>query len=112
MDTVFGITEEHVGGVPVVIVRGEIDLATAPELRLHLRDVASAGHASAVVDLTSVTFLDSTALGVLVGAQRRFREAGGQMGLVMNSPRLLKIFEVTGLTAVFEIAPTLEALHG
>jgi anti-sigma B factor antagonist len=55
------------------------------------------------VDLREVTFLDSSALGVLVGALRRCRENDTQFDLLITSPRLLKIFEITGLTSVFTI---------
>jgi len=61
-----------------------------------------------VVDLLGVTFLDSTALGVLVGALKRCREAGGDLRLVIAEPRILKVFEITGLTEVFTITPTID----
>ncbi len=110
MDTSFGITEEHVDGVPVVTVKGETDVGTAPQLRTCLRNLVEAGHPSLVVDLRPVTFLDSTALGVLIGARRRCREAGGDLRLVIDSPRVIKVFALTGLTSVFETASTLEAV--
>ena len=103
MEQNFEIAEEERDGVPVVGVRGEIDVATAPPLRERLQAQSAAGQATVVVDLSSVTFLDSTALGVLVGALKRCREAGGNLPLVITEPRILKVFEITGLTDVFPI---------
>ena len=53
------------------------------------------------LDLLEVSFLDSTALGVLVGGLKRCRELGGDMRVVVVGPRIIKIFEITGLTNVF-----------
>jgi len=66
-----------------------------------------------VVDLLGVTFMDSTALGVLVGALKRCRQAGGSMRIVVADPRVLKVFEITGLTELFSLFATLdEAVEG
>jgi anti-sigma B factor antagonist len=101
------IAREKANGVEVLVVRGEIDVASAPELRAHLHELCATGVPSVAVDLRSVTFLDSSALGVLVGALRRCRESDTEFRLVIDSPRLLKIFEITGLTSVFDIAESL-----
>jgi len=108
MDQNFDISEAERDGVAVVSVQGEIDVATAPQLRERLQRRASAGAGTIVVDLLGVTFLDSTALGVLVGALKRSREAGGELRLVIEQPRILKVFEITGLTDVFSIYTTVE----
>ncbi len=108
MDQTFEITEDDAGGVPVVSVAGEIDVATAPQLRERLQALVAAGNATIGVNLLDVTFLDSTALGVLVGALKRCREAGGDLRLVIAEPRILKVFEITGLTDVFPIYATVD----
>ena len=54
-------------------------------------------------------FLDSTGLGVLVGALKRLRAAGGTLGLVCAHERLLKIFRITALDRVFALFDTVEA---
>ena len=94
---------------PVIAVSGEIDVATAPQLREALHSVIAQGEATIVLDLLGVTFLDSTALGVLVGALKRCRELGGELHVVVADPRIVKIFEITGLTSVFTIADSLES---
>jgi anti-sigma B factor antagonist len=95
------IDVEDVAGRPVVRVGGEIDVYTAPRLREHL--IRLAGDQNLIVDLTDVSFLDSTALGVMVGAMKRQRERGGTMSIVTTGTRVRRLFEITGLTKVFTL---------
>ena len=60
-----------------------------------------------MVDLDGVEFLDSTGLGVLVGALKRVRTNNGELALVCSESRILKVFEITGLTKVFPMHRTL-----
>jgi anti-sigma B factor antagonist len=60
-----------------------------------------------------VDFLDSTGLGVLVGGLKRLREDGGSLALVINTPRILRIFQIIGLTKAFDIWPSVaDAITG
>lgn len=87
----------------VVSVFGEVDILTTPRLRDELIDLIAAGQHHLILDLEGVTFLDSTGLGVLVGALKRVRHVQGSMRLVCTSERLLKIFRITGLHEIFAI---------
>jgi anti-sigma B factor antagonist len=89
-------------------VVGELDVATAPELRSRLDSAIDRGPAVVVADLLGVTFLDSTALGVLIGALKRCQATGRELRIVAAEPRILKIFEITGLTELFSLFPTVE----
>ncbi len=110
MEDVFEIVEHTEGGAPPVLsIRGEIDVSTAPELRDCLRALSQSGHQTAVVDLGQVTFLDSTALGVLVSGLKRFRESGGDLRLVVTGRSVMKVLEITGLVEVFPIFYTVDA---
>jgi anti-sigma B factor antagonist len=102
-DVNFDVSEVERGGIPVLEVRGEVDVSTAPELREKLLALAEQGRTIAVVDLSEVSFVDSTALGVLVSGVKRLRSAGGDLRLVVTQPRISKVFEITGLTDVFHI---------
>lgn len=102
-DVNFDVAETDLGGTPVLSVQGEVDVSTAPELRERLLDLAERGTTVAVVDLSAVSFVDSTALGVLVSGLKRLRSGGGDLRLVVTQPRIAKVFEITGLTDVFEI---------
>jgi anti-sigma B factor antagonist len=70
-------------------------------LRERIREIAAKGAVHLIADLGQVDFLDSTGLGVLVGGLKRLREDGGSLALVITAPRLLRIFQITGLTKVF-----------
>jgi len=93
----------------VVAVRGEVDIATAPKLREKLVELASQGAQQVVVDLEGVEFLDSTGLGVLIGGMKRLRGLDGDLSLVCTQPRILKVFEITGLNRAFTIHETVDA---
>jgi anti-sigma B factor antagonist len=96
----------------VLEIGGEIDVYTAPRLRERLIEMVGAGERQVVVDLGRVEFLDSTGLGVLVGAHRRLRAGDGSLSLVCPHERLLKIFRITGLDSVFEIHSSVDAAVG
>jgi anti-sigma B factor antagonist len=86
-----------------VVVRGEIDIATSPELRRQLEQVADDDE-PIVVDVSDMTFIDSSGLGVLVEVLKRRRETGGQPVALrgMQEP-VRRVFEITGLTDLFEV---------
>ena len=88
----------------VLAVKGEVDVYSAPRLREKLVELVSQGHRQIVADLEGVDFLDSTGLGVLVGGLKRLRSHDGDLSLVCTQPRILKVFEITGLTTVFRIS--------
>lgn len=92
---------------PVVAVRGEVDIATAPGLRRYLLGIIDECADPVVLDLLGVTFIDSTALGVLIGANERSRERGIDFRIVVNDARIVKVFEITGLSELLSIYPTL-----
>jgi anti-anti-sigma factor len=103
----------NVDGRAVLTVSGEIDLETASrlgeELQAAMRDVAP----DMVVDLSAVTFMDSTGLKVLIAAQLRAGLAGGGVTLVGLRRAVRRVFEVTGVDDRFAIYATLEeALAG
>jgi anti-sigma B factor antagonist len=109
MPAEFTLTDEALDAQRhVVAVRGEIDLFTAPELKQKLGEAIAAGRNQIVVDLTETTFLDSTALGVLIGAVKRLRSDSGHLVLVNVDVNIAKTFEITGLDQIFTILPTRE----
>jgi anti-sigma B factor antagonist len=105
----FGCTNEKRGRYAVIAVRGELDAATAPQLRNELDDRVSEGEDQLVVDLCEVEFLDSAALGVLVGTLKQLRAYGGNLSLVCTQPRILHVFQITQLEEVFAIHDSVDA---
>ena len=90
----------------VVALTGDVDLYTAPELKSELIRLVDLGAKRIVVDLTMTTFIDSTTLGVLLGALKRLRPAGGELALVCADRNIRKIFEITLLDRVFAMFET------
>ncbi|MHB8671595.1 MAG: STAS domain-containing protein [Acidimicrobiales bacterium] len=99
-------------GWTVLAVRGEVDVYTAPRFRERLIELVGEGKHRIVVDLEGVDFLDSTGLGVLVGGLKRLRSHDGDLRLVCTQRRILKVFEITGLTKVFGIHDSVDAAVG
>ncbi|HEX9376175.1 MAG TPA: STAS domain-containing protein [Actinomycetota bacterium] len=97
------------GKTSVVSLRGEIDVYTAPRLRQALIDLVSGGATDIVVDMDKVDFLDSTGLGVLVGGLKRVKSNEGDLRLVVTQERIMKIFDITGLSKVFPMYESLDA---
>ena len=95
------INTHEVDGFDVIEIGGEIDVYTAPRLRESIVAAVEAGHSRLIIDVQKVDFLDSTGLGVLVGALKRVRADGGSLDIVCTQERILKIFEITGLDKVF-----------
>jgi len=93
-------------GVVQVSVSGEVDLYTAPALKGALREAIDGGGRRVLVDLSQATFIDSTTLGVLIGAVKRLRPLGGELAIACRDPNIRKIFSITLLDRIFEIFPT------
>jgi anti-sigma B factor antagonist len=92
--------------VAVLVLHGQADLHSAPELREQLHGVIDDGAFHVVVDLTDASFVDSMTLGVLLGGVKRLRPQGGQLRVVVDKPGLRRIFEVTLLDRVFTLFDT------
>ncbi len=90
--------ERPSNGCRVVSAGGEIDAHTAPRLRERIHEVlAEQGIHHLVIDLSGATFLDSSALGVLVGALKRMRELDGRFDIVLPTAPLPRILGITWL---------------
>lgn len=106
--TQFAITcQELDESTNVVSVEGELDLTTAPRLKWMLLDSLQEGRKQLVVDLSRTSFMDSTALGVLVVVNRRLGE-DARMAIACSHSAVLKIFELSGMDGAFAIFATSE----
>jgi anti-sigma B factor antagonist len=100
-------TEE--GGETLIFkLRGSLDIATAPTIRAALMDATDKGNHHLIVDLTGLEFLDSTGLGVLIGAHRRTVERKGSFQLIVHEGPISRLLNITGLIAVFAVFNSLE----
>jgi anti-sigma B factor antagonist len=110
----FGLTDESVGeNEHVVALSGEIDAHSAPRIGSRLFGLADEGKSRVVVDLSDVTFMDSTGIGVLLNALGHFSLRHATMVLVCPTERMLRPFQVTGLVSHLTIFESREkALAG
>jgi len=87
-----------------VVLAGEIDAFTAPNLREELLPLAEEQGKIMMINLKDVSYLDSTGLGVFVGLFKKLKENGGELRLVELSDRVRRLFEITGLGNVMNIS--------
>jgi anti-sigma B factor antagonist len=98
--------------VAVVAFSGELGFHTAFALRAALALGLDEDAGCVVVDLTSVTFIDSTTLGVLVAVGKQLRLRGGTLLIVCGDDRIGHILEIVGLAGVFAVHATLDDALG
>lgn len=106
MSQVLRIDDTAVKDIPVLICIGECDVYSAPKLKHRLADLIEAGHKNIIIDLQGVSFMDSTGLGILVGAYKRINghpaETGDGMIYLVAKGRVVKSLNITGLIKVFK----------
>ena len=92
----------------LVSVSGELDLHTAGCLQARIEEADTVGAGTVLVDLSEISFIDSSALEVLVRESKRLESRGHSLVLVTNDPRTRRILEVTGLDRVLRAYATLQ----
>jgi anti-anti-sigma factor len=95
--------EEVNGAVRSFNLSGELDHATAPELREPLDAAISGGARAILVDLTDCSFIDSTGLSVLVHAHTRLLDDGGRLEVCCPDPQVRRLLEITGVDRAFGV---------
>ena len=95
--------------VHVVSPTGELDLYSAPALDAELSALLEAPGSRIILDLSGVTFMDSTTLGLLLKTVKRLRATGGELVLVCGDARVTRVIEVTGLLPMFRIERSIAA---
>lgn len=104
-------TSERPGGVHVEL-RGELDIASAPQLVEELEKAETSGPGLVVVDLRGLSFMDSSGLRALVAADSRARETGRRLVLIRGPERVQRVFSITRLDERLEIVEDDESLPG
>ena len=95
-------------GLGLIELSGEVDLYTAPRFKDDLLALIDEGVVELVVDLSAVTFIDSTALGVLISGVKRLHDADGRLLVVAGSKPVVRILSITGLDRVLAVYETRE----
>jgi anti-sigma B factor antagonist len=92
-------------GIELVVVEGEIDIATSPRLITTLNKAVLETTRSLIVDLTRVNFMDSTGLALLLNAHRRVARRGHGFAIVCPGGPLLRVFQVTDMVDTLHVQP-------
>ena len=101
------LTGQPIGeAIHLVEVHGDLDLATAPDLKRRLGDAIDEGWRRVLVDLTSAAFIDSSGLAALVFGHRRLDASGGVIAVVAPSETQRRIFDMTGLVTLLGVKST------
>ena len=97
------VTTRKIGNLDCVAIAGRLTAAEAPSVRQHLLDVLEQGDPKLVLDLSELTFCDSSGLSVLISALKAARARGGNVALAGLTPTNRALIELTRLQQVFEI---------
>lgn len=100
------INARTIDGVTILDVVGEVDLYTAPQLAEGLRKAAEGARPLLAVNLTQVSYLDSTALRVLTESHKQVQARHGAIVVISTQPTIRRIFRITGLGAVLPVVAT------
>jgi anti-sigma B factor antagonist len=94
--------------VTQVSLSGELDLGVAVVLRQALDDLIRDDQVRLLIDLSDVSFLDSTALGVLLNTAKKLRRRRGRLAVLCPNPAMRELFELVGHNMLFPVDETLD----
>jgi stage II sporulation protein AA (anti-sigma F factor antagonist) len=99
------VTSKQDRGCLIVSVSGELDLKTAGELRGAVDPILERIHArpNVILDLSDITFMDSSGMGAILGRYRTVSQMGGKLAVCSLTPQLRRLFELTGLTRIIPV---------
>jgi anti-sigma B factor antagonist len=97
---------ETTAGVRVIVVKGEVDASTAPQLHDVVDDAIAQGAVEIVLDVSGVEFMSSAGLGVIAGLTKTLRERGGTLRLRSIGRGLQRILEVSGVLEFLDVDPS------
>ena len=110
MDVATDVTED---GIVIVRSQGRLNMAAAPQLRGVVSDLTAAGRVRIVIDLSAVTFIDSSGLGALIGGLKSARQAAGDLRIAAPTEQVTTVLGLTNLDRVLKpYASVEEALDG
>jgi anti-sigma B factor antagonist len=104
--TTLRVSVEEFGGADVLELAGDAELSTVDEFIQRLLELSASGRARIILDLSLVSFVDSTVVNALLASVARIRRSGGDLVIVCPNPDVRRVFDVTGLEAIFRIVDT------
>ena len=102
------VTTSVINKLIVVSAAGEVDNMTAPKVIDAVNDALAIGGTQFVIDLSGVTFIDSSGLRSIIVSNKRIKEHNGALRVVIATSRISKVFRITGLDKVYDVFTTVE----
>lgn len=107
------ITDRTEGEVTIVQFQGNLDTNTAPDAQAHLDALADGGQVKLVVDFTTLNYISSAGLRVLLATAKKLKGLGGQLRMFGLNETVQEVFEISGFSTIFSVFATeSEALEG
>jgi len=98
-----GVKIDNKSGIMVCRLEGEVDINSSPEIKKVFDKLISSKTPKIVVNLSKVTYVDSSGLATLVEILKNMRTYGGKLRITDMSPKIKSLFEITKLEKLFEI---------
>lgn len=102
------ITERLEGEIPVVSIKGDVDLESSPKLRAFLKPKSAEKCPRLLLDFTEVGYIDSSGLATLIEYFQAVQSFGGKLALASLSPRVRNVFEIVRLEQIFSLHPDVD----
>jgi anti-sigma B factor antagonist len=99
------LTEEQIDGITVVFLEGEADAYNCNQIKTALGEIIEAGRHRVLIDLSSLSYMDSSAIGVLVAAKTSMHKQGGDLKVCSPTRAVVKVFEITRVGSFLEVHP-------
>jgi anti-sigma B factor antagonist len=97
------LTERSVAGFPILDLSGRLTASLGNEMLLRVQEIAAAGGREVLLNLASVSYIDSEGLGTMAGAVIALRRNAGTLGLLNPSPWARELLRITALNSVIEL---------
>jgi anti-sigma B factor antagonist len=95
----FSVEIDKKNSLPIIRVKGEIDVYTCTQLNTTIQTVIQEGATTLILNLENIQYIDSTGLGTIAHAAREVQQSEGKILVVCPKPQVRKIFEISGLTS-------------
>jgi anti-anti-sigma factor len=106
VDHSFQIAIDPTEGGYLIVLSGELDISTASMLRHQLDEVTAGPITNIVLDISLLTFIDSTGLSLIVAEHKKLKAMGAALTVFSPTPMTRRLFEISGLTSILSIDPS------
>jgi anti-sigma B factor antagonist len=104
----FETATREVDGLTILVLGGEVDVYTAPQFREAIEKVLAPGQLHLIIDMSGISYIDSSGFGILLSAVKRIRPNGGSVNLVSCNSAIDRVLRITKLNTVFNVVDTLD----